>query len=520
MVRRHHGGGTAQQPKIQDYIKYPMETRFFVVENALNAEGYNIMYKDWDTGRMDDFKVVAGGANMGTYHTRRIGEYEFTLENWKMRYRHEGAGGGSAYKQYILTQDIIDRANLGTDVDTIDIRDGMYSYADTMDQCNYSIAKYLHKIRVYPDRRFENFVSDNMYATDSPSHRKLNINRETKVFYEDENTLSFYCDYGSAARQTISFDRMPDGDITMVYSWNMPVAGEATELAIETMQFTQASSGRYRATIGYGSYVGKALLIFPPGCTVESLQSLGIKIEWGEIEDTVYNPAKIDLRIDGWRMPLVEEWGQLFAMSGDLNQENIIKWVFSSGVNSELPYTGANIGEDLLGSRITASGHRQNGQLFNFFEYGKSAYFATHFDAERPCNEYSAPTVSLRRDGDAYGNHIICDDGNHTQPHSLASTRYWLRSIRFCRPLTDEELGYRLFVNEATDKIDVIAHTKQSPAIHPDNAPELEKGIIRGLALRYMSEDNTQILQPLSWFKSELEKTKDNGGYGWWYFTH
>jgi len=74
---------------------------------------------------------------------------------------------------------------------------------------------------------------------------------------------------------------------------------------------------------------------------------------------------------------------------------------------------------------------------------------------------------------------------------------------------------YKLWIDEVNDSI--IVTTLNNP--QPENTIELEKGLLRGLAVRWLNEDKTKVLAPLSKLKAEIDKTHNDGGYGWygWY---
>ena len=101
---------------------------------------------------------------------------------------------------------------------------------------------------------------------------------------------------------------------------------------------------------------------------------------------------------------------------------------------------------------------------------------------------------------------------NNTVP---ASIQYWQRHARFCRPLTDEELGYKLWRDDANDRILVTALNQPQPA----GTTELAKGLLRGMAVRWLNAAKTKVAVPLSRLLAEIEKTRNDGEHQWygWY---
>lgn len=82
------------------------------------------------------------------------------------------------------------------------------------------------------------------------------------------------------------------------------------------------------------------------------------------------------------------------------------------------------------------------------------------------------------------------------------SNLYHWGNTRYCRQLSNAELGYRLYLDEANDRVTVLG-IKDSDNVN--NLPELPKGIERGLALYYMNANRKAITKSWSAIQEEAE---------------
>lgn len=80
---------------------------------------------------------------------------------------------------------------------------------------------------------------------------------------------------------------------------------------------------------------------------------------------------------------------------------------------------------------------------------------------------------------------------------ALFGDTYHMHPARYCRRKTDEELGYKLYIDEVNDTVLMLPHTAVS------TLPELERGLPRGVALRYANRKHMKILK--SWTEIQSE---------------
>lgn len=89
----------------------------------------------------------------------------------------------------------------------------------------------------------------------------------------------------------------------------------------------------------------------------------------------------------------------------------------------------------------------------------------------------------------------------YTDPTQLIFTNlYHWGSARYCRPLSDEELSYRLYIDKEKDCVAVLGINDSD---NVDNLPELPKGLERGVALHYMNKNLRTITKPWSEIRAE-----------------
>lgn len=91
-------------------------------------------------------------------------------------------------------------------------------------------------------------------------------------------------------------------------------------------------------------------------------------------------------------------------------------------------------------------------------------------------------------------------------------TKFAWGQQRWCRPLTDMELGYRLYIDRANDRIVVKALTEDQPS----DLQEVPKGTrLRGRAVRWLDLNSKEVKAPLSHIEAEIATTNEGGSAGW-----
>ncbi|MBB4036893.1 hypothetical protein GGR21_002806 [Dysgonomonas hofstadii] len=205
-----------------------------------------------------------------------------------------------------------------------------------------------------------------------------------------------------------------------------------------------------------------------------------------------------DEALDGWRLPYSEDYRQLFAMSPfnttydsphtDLNERDVRFALSAKNGENAMAY---NIGSGTYktywfdnntnmykfnlmpgGARLNGDGQWCNGlgPSNGCYTDGKKGDIYHLF--------YSARLAVVKETENAYIGTVTIHDLVDT--HENLS--YHMLNVRWCRRLTDLELGYKLYINqEQTDivKLDI----KESP---PSGYKELKHGYIRGFYVQYI----------------------------------
>lgn len=233
-----------------------------------------------------------------------------------------------------------------------------------------------------------------------------------------------------------------------------------------------------------------------------------------------YSAADQKVALTGWKIPTIDDYCQLLGMIGsDLSPTNVMKHLFVASNDSELPWissfnTAADSG-DLLGARLIPCGHKRNTTLANggkIYQFGERMAYGV--DAPLDSESEATPVICFNMAAGAKVGSIVFD--NQPNLPQNESVKFWQRNYRFCRALTDDELGYRLWRDDMNDRIVVTSLTDAQPV----NTNELEKGLLRGLTVRWMNEDKTKVIAPLSKLLEVVDKTQNGGGYDWYGFEY
>jgi RHS repeat-associated protein len=79
---------------------------------------------------------------------------------------------------------------------------------------------------------------------------------------------------------------------------------------------------------------------------------------------------------------------------------------------------------------------------------------------------------------------------------------YHFSSARYCKPISDQELGYKLYVDNCNDAVVMYPYNKQT------KLTELPKGLERGIALRYANRSQMKIYRKWSEICAESEEIR------------
>lgn len=484
---------------LPEYKKEPLSKIYVIVDptvNSVQSEGYNILGRDWDA---PDGTFTNGGFNRGTYLSRRIGEYEWMLENWKMRYHPD-----RSYKQYALSQEILDVSEVPMTVDQSERLNGCYAFAGK------ATDKYLSGLQVFDVNKkyIGDGINPNLFGKATLVHARI----ENGIYVKDPNAISLILPE-LRPQESITITRESLGN-TEVKIWKNWTAIDPAAPNIGGDQQDPANQGDLVITATMGNYTPHYWMITlcENGTPFEKLPK--IKVELGT-QSTPWVGLKEDLIIPGWKVPGLTDFTQLIGMLGkDLSEDNLMQHLFVSPNDKDLTWqkswVGATKCEDALGVRMLPCGHKLNNSLENngrIFQFGERMAFGLYGDPYG--KEVGAPAFYFNITHGAKTGTVVYD--NVTNVPYDESIKFWQRNYRFCRPLTDAELGYRLYRDDANNKIVVAKIGDAAPA----GATELPKGLLRGLAVRWMNEDRTKVMAPLSHLLSEIEKTKDGGAYDW-----
>lgn len=228
----------------------------------------------------------------------------------------------------------------------------------------------------------------------------------------------------------------------------------------------------------YGEYYSRAI--------IEHMFAYG-KIYEGE-----------DMAITGWKLPSVGDFEQLFAMCGNGSNADVRK------------HLGAAIGDNP--AAISFPGMQwftgnENTYNFNMMPGGARAHVNDEF--------YGIPVAQ----GGFYDLFVMSRfvaDGAQTitlkDGHARVTPKLWhWLNMRWCRRMTDQELGYRLYINVpdyneteeflsslSPSNVDIIKiDTESLRSSVPNGYYELPNGYLRGFYVQNIL-DNTNLLQNMS----------------------
>lgn len=210
-----------------------------------------------------------------------------------------------------------------------------------------------------------------------------------------------------------------------------------------------------------------------------------------------------NLKLSGWRLPYAEDYRQLFAMCPfNLTADSYHEYLNERDVRFAL---SAKAGE--------------NPMAFDIYQAGETSYKTYWFEPYHVTNKYKFNMMpggarlngdgrwcnGLGPDGGCYNDgkkgdiyhlfytcvlatenprdelsieNVIIHDYIFTEPNHS----YHLMNVRWCRPMTDAELGYKLYINsDLTDikKLDL-------GAVPPSGYKELPHGYMRGFYVQYI----------------------------------
>lgn len=212
--------------------------------------------------------------------------------------------------------------------------------------------------------------------------------------------------------------------------------------------------------------------------------------KYGQVHNEYNTP------VDNWRLPYAEDYRQLFAMCPfNTTADPVHNSLNERDVRFAL---GAREGDNSMAFNITTQGpfktywfdsnHVKNMYRFNLMPGG------ARLNGDGPwCNSincyngkkgdiyhlfYTAVLATANPKDDLAVEFVIIHDQLSTDP----VLSYHLMNVRWCRPLSDLELGYKLYIN--ADQTDIKKLDLKTPP--PSGYQELPHGYTRGFYVQYI----------------------------------
>ena len=205
---------------------------------------------------------------------------------------------------------------------------------------------------------------------------------------------------------------------------------------------------------------------------------------------SVSSATEDGIQMSGWDMANIAAYDQLFGMCGRNAHGDVKNYLGAkAGDNpAALNVEGTAIGDwfagnmNIYGFNLMPSGrkNRDSGEIENYFG-------VTHFKA--------------KAEGDSYGKIICPEKVTENNDYVVGTADMHYRPSRFCRKLTNEELGYKIFINdndlsslsggnhilkylEAYNALDIKV-VYDPNAIAPQGYSEMPNGRMRGFFVQF-----------------------------------
>ncbi|GEM_PF-5673945 len=225
----------------------------------------------------------------------------------------------------------------------------------------------------------------------------------------------------------------------------------------------------------------------------------------------MYVSRKNQTLIDGWRPATVHDWEQVFMQSDSLYWRDILKFLSPRRNNPDDKQTSEWENGDTLTSDITY-------KLDDRVDGTDSVKLHMIPDGTR---QNSNPPGENLWDDYRQGIGIQIETANSgnivlsSQRNGLIrdfATKFWWTHPRWCRPLTDSELGYMLYLDKANDRV-VVKRTSES---QPGGLSQVPKGTrLRARIVRWLDQDTMEVKAPLSHIEAEVATTENDKSAGW-----
>lgn len=180
-----------------------------------------------------------------------------------------------------------------------------------------------------------------------------------------------------------------------------------------------------------------------------------------------------------WGAPSSKDFQQLFAMCGNGSEQDVrTSLAVKSGENPiaifGLTYWFGPNNTNKYGFNLMPGGARFNGPQVWEIKHDKEGTDNESFNVSTG-DFYGFTQATLFQTWDGW-------IAIHDYPQIfIGKTWHWM-PVRWCRKLTDQELGYRLYINDAQDDIKKLTLSETAPAGYY----ELPNGYIRGFYVQFI----------------------------------
>lgn len=200
----------------------------------------------------------------------------------------------------------------------------------------------------------------------------------------------------------------------------------------------------------------------------------------------VFDPTNRTRQLTGWDLMSSTELMQMFGQSpvtSDNPMDNIMNFLGASQADVPASYTADWFQyNNTSGFTMTPLGRRHSGQV------GENGQKWFGYKAES----------GIRLKDYPYGMLLF----SRYEGISIRPNLYHLCQARYSRAKTDQELGYKLYVDNCTDQVIMLPYNQQSAFV------ELPKGLERGIALRYANRNQMKITKKWSEIVAEASNIR------------
>lgn len=345
-------------------------------------------------------------------------------------------------------------------------------------QYEYELPGYLHlrpSPPVYPEP--EELTPD-PYTKGNTSSIFLNIEATgsssygTRGWNYDSETVKF-CNVIQKTYKTIEVGEC----IWTTENVRLKYTDRPNSISLNWINFTQADIDKLSADHlgGRNIPLDEFEQVYGSWTTLDDDALMYRNITWGarDVEGGLF--------LKGWGLPTKEDIWQLYGQAPRTtdNVYNDIKdFLFASSSDFNFGWAqGLFKNKNISGLTLTPLGMRESSQTGAIYGFGQVTSLQTSTWA----------AIETLSDRDLSGK-----SGLISNPDS-----YHFTQARHRRPLTDQELGYKMYIDAANDQVLMLPYNQLS------TLPELPKGLERGVALRYANRKAMKVVK--KWTEIQAE---------------